>query len=218
MPTVVARPPGAWTAVDVAERFGPIPIERLRLGANNGHSATERDVLAIYQVEKRMFELVDGLLVEKVMGFRESCIAMVLIQALRNYLAGRNLGTVAGEAGMMRLAPNLIRIPDVSYIAWDRLPNRQIPVDPLPQLAPNLAVEVLSPSNTEQELRRKLFDYFEASVELVWFVDLDARTVKVFTAPERWTLLGGDQTLEGGSVLPGFNLPLKNLFSELDAR
>jgi Uma2 family endonuclease len=215
MSAVVTRSE-AWTAVDVAERFGAIPVQRLRAASNGRQSATEQDVLDIYEQEHRLYELVDGLLVEKVMGFRESCLAILLSQALRNFLAGPNLGTVAGEASMMRLAPGLVRIPDVSYISWDRFPNRQIPAQPLPDLAPNLAVEVLSPSNTELELQNKLEDYFAANVELVWVIDPDARNVRVFTEQSQWTVLHADQVLDGGSVLPGFTLPLQPFFAELD--
>jgi len=216
MSAVLPAPPDLWTAVEVAKRFGPLPMKRLRLNPNLHLPATEQDVLALYAKEKRLYELVDGLLVEKAMGLRESCLAMVLIQHLRNYLAGRNLGTVAGEAGMMRLAPGLVRIPDVSYFSWDRLPNRQLPREPLPSLVPNLAVEVLSSSNTEQEMLRKILDYFTAGTELVWLIHPDGRTVEVYTSPEDVTVLAIGQTLSGGSLLPNFLLPLNDLFAELN--
>jgi hypothetical protein len=82
-------------------------------------------------------------------------------------------------------------------------------------LVPDLAVEVLSPSNTEAEMARKRQEYFAAGVRLVWMVDPDARTVTVYTAPDQSTVLGEVDTLSGDPVLPGFTLPLRDLFAEL---
>ncbi len=73
----------------------------------------------------------------------------------------------------------------------------------MPRLAPNLAVEVLSKGNTAQEMSRKLDDYFEAGVELVWYFDLPTRTVKVFKSAEKFTVLKGAQVLTGGNVSAG---------------
>jgi Uma2 family endonuclease len=116
----------------------------------------------------------------------------------------------------MRLAPGLVRIPDVAFISWDRLPNRRVPTEPIPDLAPDLAVEVLSVGNTLGEMARKRQDYFAADVHLVWQVDPRTRTVEVFTAPDQSTILHETHILDGGTVLPGFTLPLPELFAALD--
>jgi Uma2 family endonuclease len=200
---------------DLASRFGPMPLHRIRFAPFPG-TATEQDVIDLHEREGRLFELVDGILVEKAMGFRESSLACVLIRLLGNFVAGRKLGTVSGEAGMMRLFRGLVRIPDVAFISWDRLPNRQLPRAPIPNLAPDLAVEVLSESKTAAEMDRKLHDYFRAGTRLVWFVDPEKRTVTVYAAPDQSTVLHADQTLDGGAVLPGFSLPLGQVFAELD--
>jgi Uma2 family endonuclease len=112
--------------------------------------------------------------------------------------------------------PGLVRIPDISFISWDRLPSRYYPKEPIPNLAPDLAVEVLRESNTAKEMKRKLQEYFAVGVRLVWFADPKARTVEVFTAADRSTTLEENQTLDGGDVLPGFALPLAALFDRLD--
>jgi Uma2 family endonuclease len=91
-----------------------------------------------------------------------------------------------------------------------------VPAEPIPLVAPDLAVEVLSRSNTPREMARKRREYCEAGTRLVWEVDPAARTVTVFTSPERFTVLDATQTLDGGSVLPGFTLALADLFAELD--
>jgi Uma2 family endonuclease len=119
---------------------------------------------------------------------------------------------------MVRLASGLVRIPDVAFISWDRLPGRRMPTEAIPGLAPNLAIEVLSEGNTPGEMARKRREYFAAGVQLVWLVDLRTRTVEVFTAPEQSVLLHADHTLDGGTVLPGFVLPVHELFTELDSQ
>jgi Uma2 family endonuclease len=85
-------------------------------------------------------------------------------------------------------------------------------------VAPDLAVEVLSEGNTEAEMERKLREYFDAGVLLVWYVDPEARTVRVYTSPGEARLLGEEDTLDGGSVLPGFRLSIRGWFEEAGER
>jgi Uma2 family endonuclease len=215
MATVLTPPATMDTLADLVEQLGDIPLARIRVRPPPG-TATEQDVLDLYRREKRLCELVDGVLVEKAMGFRESCLAGVLLGCLRLSVVPRNAGLVSGEAGMMRLFPGLVRIPDVAFIAWDRIPGRRMPTEPIPDLVPDLAVEVLSTSNTPREMARKCQEYFDAGVRVVWLVDPEARTVAVYTAPDQYTLYDATQTLDGGDVLPGFALALGDLFAELD--
>lgn len=150
------------------------------------------------------------------MGYEESVLAIVISTLLSNFVQPKKLGIVAGEGGMLRLAPDLVRIPDISFVARSRLPGNKMPRGPMPRLAPNLAVEVLSKSNTKQEMSRKLDDYFEAGVELVWFFDPPSRTVRVFKSPEKSTVLKGAEVLTGGTVLPGFRVKVAEIFKILD--
>ena len=205
------------TVADLSDMFGRMPDRRIRRDLPPG-TATERDVLAIHARERRLCELVDGILVEKPMGFEESLLAAELIRFLGNFVARRKLGFVTGEGGMVQLAEGLVRIPDVAFVAVGRLPGGKPPRQPIPKLAPNLAVEILSQSNTTQEMQRKLIDYFEAGVELVWFIDPVARTLEVFTAPETSTVLKVGQSVTGVNVVPGFKLKLRDLFAVLDGR
>jgi Uma2 family endonuclease len=91
-----------------------------------------------------------------------------------------------------------------------------VPTEPIPGLAPDLIVDVLSESNTDAEMGRKRREYFTAGIRLAWFVDPVARTVTVYTAVDQSTLLHAAHTLDGGAVLPGFGLPLQEPFDELD--
>jgi len=216
MTAVATLPATIETLADLLEQLGGISPKRVRVRPALG-TATEEDVLAIrHSAERRLCELVDGILVEKAMGFRESYLASILIAILWAFVGPRNMGIVTGADGMMRLAPGLVRIPDIAFIAWNRFPNHRVPTEPIPDVAPDLAVEVLSVGNTPGEMARKRQDYFAADVQLVWQVDPNARTVEVFTAPEQSTVLHEMQTLDGGTALPGFTLPLHELFAELD--
>jgi Uma2 family endonuclease len=198
------------TLADLLEQLGGIAPARVRFRPVPG-AATEEDMLAIHDREGRLYELVDGVLVEKAMGLRESYLAIVLSTILWNFVQLRNLGLVTGEAG-------LVRIPDVAFISWTRLPHQCVPTALVPDLAPDLAVEVLNAGNTPGEMARKRQEYCAAGVHVVWQVDSNARTVEVFTAPDQSTVLHEAQTLTGGTVLPGFTLPLQELFSKLDLR
>src|SRR5947207_6376888 len=135
------------TITDLSEMFGPMPDRRIVREPPPG-TANERDVLAIHARDNRLCELVDGILVEKAMGYEESLIAVELIRFLATFVANRKLGYVTGEGGMMKLAKGLVRIPDVAFVSTRRLPGGKPPRRPIPKLAPNLAVEVLSASNT----------------------------------------------------------------------
>ena len=216
MATPATIPRTELTFADLLDQFGPLPARRLRTNPPPG-TATEEDVVEIHDRESRLCELVGGVLVEKTVGFYESYLAMFLAVRLGNFADVHKKGIVTGEGSMTRLAPNLVRIPDVSFISFDRLPGRRIPRQPIPDLVPDLAVEVLSAGNTWQEMDRKLHDYFTAGVRLVWYVDPAARAVTVYTAPDRFTRLSEGQILDGGDVLPGFTLPLQELFAEPDA-
>jgi len=203
------------TLRDLLERLGDISPDRIRFRPPPG-SATEADVIQVERDENLLCELVDGVLVEKGIGYRESLLAIAIARALGDFVLARNLGLVTGADGMIGLFPGLVRIPDVAYVSWDRVPGRKVPAEAIPHFAPNIAVEVLSSSNTAGEMARKRREYFRAGVELLWVVDPNARTLEVFSDPDRSTLLGASQSLDGGTVLPGFVLSLGALFAELD--
>jgi len=201
------------TAVDLAERFGAIPLSRIRSNPPPG-TACEEDVVDIHDREDRLYELVDGVLVEKTVGTYEAYLALLIGRLLGNHVEGHGLGIVLGADGMMRLAPGLVRIPDVAFISWDRLPGREFPREAIWNLAPNLAVEVVSAGNTPEEMQGKLHDYFAAGVQLVWYVYPAARQVHVLTAADECVVVSEPESLQGGDLLPGLNLALERLFAE----
>lgn len=213
---VVKTPaPRIRTLADLMERLGDVPLERIRFHPPPG-KATVKDVTRIQEKEGVICELVEGVLLEKTVGMRESMLAVYLARVVDDHVRPANLGIVLGTDGTIQIKLKLVRIPDVAFISWNRFPGRRIPKEAVPLVVPNLAAEVLSKGNTAKEMSIKRQEYFEAGVELVWEVDPRTRTVAVYTSPDDPTMLGDDGSLEGGAVLPGFKLPLKELFAELD--
>jgi Uma2 family endonuclease len=198
-------------------RIGPIPPNRVRLSPPPG-TAQEHHVLEIADREDRLCELVDGVLIEKDMAIFESHVAAVLIHLLMRFIDDHDFGIVLAGDGMLRLAPGLVRIPDVSFISWSQLPNREFPDDAIASLHPELAVEVLSAGNTPGETRRKLRDYFAAGTQLVWMISPKARTAEAYTSPRKCKKLTESDVLTGESVLPGFELSLQALFARAAKR
>jgi Uma2 family endonuclease len=211
MSQATIAPPEIKTLADLRRRLGGIPLNRIWFHPAPG-TAAEKDVVEAEERENRLCELVDGTLVEKAMGFEEARLAARLIYLVNSYLDDNDLGICVGADGMMRIAPGLVRIPDMSFVTWDRLPGRESPREPIPDLAPDLAVEVLSDGNTKPEMARKVREYFDAGVIMVWLIDPKKRTARVFSSVGKSVLLRADQALDGGDVLPGFVVRLSDLF------
>jgi Uma2 family endonuclease len=214
MASSLAPPPTSYrTIADLLDSLGGISAGRVRFQPTPG-TATERDVVEIHDRENRLCELVDGVLVEKVMGFDESIYGVLLTASFIQYLQTHDLGKVLGADGIMKIFPGLIHIPDAAFISWKSYPKGKRRQGEIPVVVPDLVVEVLSKGNTPKEMRRKLIEYFRAGVRVVWYVDPKRRTVRVYTALDRSVLLHENQTLDGGDVLPGFELSIGDWFAE----
>jgi Uma2 family endonuclease len=218
MATEADNRPEVETLADLIEQLGDIPLERIRMRPPPG-TATEEDVIAAErEPRKRLCELVDGVLVEKAMGSREALLAGEIARLLGNFVHKDDLGVVLPADGMLRLMPGLVRIPDVSYIPWKQIPNEEFPEAAIAGLVPDLAVEVLSKGNTKKEIQRKLRDYFLTGTRLVWVVQPKTETAQVYTSPTDFRRVGKNGSLDGGAVLPGFTLPLRDVFACTDRR
>jgi Uma2 family endonuclease len=113
---------------------------------------------------------------------------------------------------MMRLLAGRVRIPDIAFISNQSLPGGKVPHEAVPLLTPDLAVEVISESNTRKEMGIKLHEYFTAGTRLVWYSDPDTRSIDVYSAVDKVQHLSGEDILDGGEVLPGFQAPLPAVF------
>jgi Uma2 family endonuclease len=210
--------PTVKTMADLLDRLGNIPPERVWLDPLPG-TATEKDVIAAWSgLDRRLCELVHGTLVEKTLGAKEAAVATLVAHFILNYLEKRDLGLVLGADGMFRMRIGLVRIPDVAFISWDRLPEGELPDEAIARRIPELAVEVLSRSNTPKEMALKLDDYFDAGVKLVWLIDLRTETAEEYTSRTDCRHVGKSKALLGHDVLPGFSLPLKDLFARTKRR
>jgi Uma2 family endonuclease len=192
-----------------------VPRERIRLTPAPG-TATEEDVIALCD-QNIYCELIDGVLVEKAVGQHESRLAMWLGHFLLDYIEhGHDLGVVHGSDSPHRFFAGQIRYPDVAFVSYDRLPGGKPTREPIAPWVPNLAVEVISASNTPREMKMKAEVYFNSGVELVWYAYPESRTVDVHTSPDQRTTFGEEDTLDGGDVLPGFTLSVRKWFAKAD--
>ena len=123
MRRAVAEPPALATIDKVLERVGGVHPSRVRSIPAPG-TATIADVIRIQEREDRLYELVDGILVEKVMGTPESFVAGELFYHLRSFLGQEDLGFALPPDGVLRIMPDMVRIPDVSFVSWARCPSR----------------------------------------------------------------------------------------------
>lgn len=200
---------------ELVAHVGNVPGNRIRLSPTPG-SATEADLLRACEKEKRLCELVDGTLVEKAMGAIESYLAIVLSRHLGLFVDEHDLGILLGPDGMLRFSPKRIYLPDISFISWSQNPMRELQKQPIADLYPELAVEILSPSNTPREMKNKRADYFAWGTRLVWQLEPIAQSMEIFKAPEESFVVEVDEVLDGGEVLPGFSLPMAKLFENID--
>jgi Uma2 family endonuclease len=210
MAAAILAAPGK-TLARVLHELGDIPPERIGLPFG---TATEQDLIeALEAVDKRLYELIDGVLVEKAMGFRESFVASLVVYYLWEYLQKRDLGIAFSADGPIRLRPGRVRMPDAGFVSWQRLPGGELPDDPILDAIPDLAIEVISRGNTPKEMDLKLRDYFQAGVRLVWFIYPKTQSAIAYSSLTVKKEIPKDRALEGSKVLPGFSLSLKKLFA-----
>jgi Uma2 family endonuclease len=202
------------TLAGLVQRLGDIPLDRIRVQPPPG-TATEND---LSDDVKPSYELVDGTLVERAMGYFESRLGIVLAYFLEQWLETHPIGFTNGEGGLTRLEHGNVRVPDVSFIRWERTPEQRVPRDAISAVLPNLAVEILSRGNTHREIERKRQEYFEAGVELVWIVEPDLITVEVWSSPKQCRVYDRTETLDGGTVLPGFQLSIQDWFDRAERK
>lgn len=159
-------------------------------------------------------ELVRGEIVTmSVPGFRHGCRQVRVAGLLDHYAISNRSGRVTVETGVLtEHDPDTVRGPDVAYWSAERLSLDEEP-EGYPQVAPDLCVEIRSPSNRLRQLRRKIEEYFERGVRMVWIVDPEDRTVTVYRAPDEGKLLHESASLSGDDVLPGFQCRVADLFA-----
>ncbi len=212
MPATLAPPPAPQptyrTVGDLLRRLGGISADRVRWTPTPG-TATAADARLVNDRDHVCCELIDGTLVEKPMGAWESSVAAVVIRLMGNFVAPRRLGMVTAPDGTFTVAGEQVRMPDVTFTTWARLAaadgGRQVWA---PHLGPDLAVEVLSPSNTAAEIARKRRELFAGGTRLMWVADRPTRTFAVYTTGDGppAAVRGVGETVDGGDVPAGVDL------------
>jgi Uma2 family endonuclease len=161
------------------------------------------------------FELVDGRLVERNIGNKANWVASELARILGNYVREHQLGWLfTAEAGyrLNPSRPNSVRKPDVSFVAAGRLPDEEPAAAAYDRLAPDLAVEVISPGDTVHELDQKVEEYLLAGVRVVWVINPDLQMVQVHHPDGTIERLRRGDELNGLEIIPGFRCQVSELF------
>jgi Uma2 family endonuclease len=160
------------------------------------------------------FELVDGRLSEKRVGAESEYIGATLLTLLNNAIFAERLGYVFGSQTTIQCFPHrprLVRKPDVCFVARGRFPDEVVPKGHI-LLAPDLAVEVVSPNDTYEEVEAKVNEYLVAGVRLVWVISPESKTIVIRRPDKTAAWLDSSGTLSGENVVPGFSCPVVDIF------
>ncbi len=164
-------------------------------------------------------ELVDGeLVMSPKNNFFHEHICMRLAAAMRIYANQHRLGVVLGSSAGYWMSNRNCRAPDISFISKARLASLNFKPNSRRFFpgAPDLAVEVLSPSNSRREINERLKDFFSSGAQLAWIIHPEEEYVEICQSLTDRKLLGPGAELDGGSLLPGFRYPMADLFKEWD--
>jgi Uma2 family endonuclease len=160
------------------------------------------------------YELVQGELIEMPgSGFEHSDIGLGLGAELRTFVRKHKLGRLTGSDGayILNHEQRTVLVPDAAFVRADRLPPPGERASVL-ELAPDLVVEVASPNDSANMISEKVREYLDAGVCLVWVVLPKRKMVNVYTQSQAGVLLYEDDTLDGGDVLPGFEMRVGEIF------
>jgi Uma2 family endonuclease len=172
---------------------------------------TEEELEALPH-DGHIYELLDGELINNPGNANHSEVSVCLSSALFHFVETRRLGNVFGPNTGFRLAENLLLSPDVSFVSKERLKKISVAPDKFLAGAPDLVVEVLSPSDRMRQVSRKLDHFFEHGTRLAWLVNWPKQQVHIYTADSIESLTNLDDVLTGGVVLPGFKCKLRKIF------
>ncbi len=177
------------------------------------HRTTPEELLTL--PDGNRYELVDGELVECGMSGKSLWLATWLSSQLVNFAVPRRLGYVITEVSIQCFAdPGKVRRPDVAFFARGRMSDAEYEAGHI-RVTPDLAVEVVSPNDLAYEVALKSAEYLAAGVRLVWIIHPETNEVEVRRADGTSLHLQGSQSLSGDDVLPGFELPLPELFRDM---
>lgn len=177
---------------------------------------TADDVWEMAQDNDKHFELIEGIIFRMApTGFLHGTTTNELARVFSNHIKEHKLGTVTAAETGYRLSDNTVIAPDIAFIRADRVPKE--PVEGYLPFAPDLAVEVMSPSNNASEMSRKIDLLMQHGTQLIWIVHPTTKAIDVYSADGdivKVSFLKLADTLTGGVVLPDFTLKLSELFTD----
>ena len=205
-------PAGIDTLADLVRWLGDLPIDRICVTPPPG-LATERDVLAARRTPERwLCELVGGVLIRKAYDFWAAVLSGQVMCRISDIEQIRRKGAMLAGSMPYRLAPGLVRIPDVSFIPWDHFPGRKLVDEEIGTIMPTLVLEVVAPSDGEREIERKRDEYFQAGVEEVWIVDSVRKDAAIWSGPTSVQRFEPGDMVRGSAIFPECSISLEKLF------
>lgn len=176
---------------------------------------TEEELMSLPDVDGK-YELVEGELIVGPAGFEHEMICSHLISALDRYVRDQGLGRVAGSSLGCWMKSGNLRSPDVSFVTMERIKGLGGAIRRFLEGAPDLAVEILSPSDSLKKTKEKAFEYLENGARLVWIIDPGSKKAHTIDRFESETTLAVNDDLTGEEVVPGFSIALSALFEAFD--
>jgi Uma2 family endonuclease len=177
---------------------------------------TDAEFMALNRDGHR-YEIVNGELIDMGnSGAKHGYVCSILMILLGGYVRLHKLGAMFDSSTAFKMKSGNKRSPDISFIAKERLQGLDDIPDGFLEGAPDLAVEILSPSNTVEEINQKIIEYFDNGSRLVWVINPKQNYVLVYRngqEPDR--LVKSNDSLDGEEIVPGFNLPVVELFQKL---
>ncbi len=209
-------PPGSGGFTTLAqhlERLGNVPPDRIWFTPAVGTATVadwERSIAAGHRPE-----LIFGTLVEKTMGWRQGLFAAVLIELFAPAIEKGRLGVLVGDQSFIRMPDDHRRSPDVAYYSRSRLPGGKPPRENVPAVYPDIAIEVLSDSNTAGEMKLKRREFFGAGTIWFWMIEPQLRRVDVYDSVDTFRSYRDGDHLTAPGLLPALSVSVTELFDRL---
>lgn len=177
---------------------------------------TDQEFMALPDDGNR-YEIVNGeLVIMANSGMEHGNIGAFLGGAIELHVRSHKLGVTCDSSTAFKMKSGNKRSPDISFVAKERLQGRKRLPKGFFEGAPDLAVEIISPSNTFEEIHNKLVEYFDSGCRLAWVIHPDEQSALIYRQPQPDRLLKISDNLEGEEIIPGFTMPMVDLFAELD--
>jgi Uma2 family endonuclease len=175
---------------------------------------TEEQLLSLPHIGKA--EMIDGRLIVAPAGFEHGNVSSTLLAALKLFVDRDKLGLVVDSSTGFYMRSGDLLSPDVAFVSATRLRGMKRLPRRFFQGSPDLVAEVLSPNDKPHEIERKMTEYFASDTKLAWLVDPAEQTVTIYHDARPGRVLSGRDVIDGETIVPGFSLPLDELFAQPD--